>query len=83
MDVNVINITNKRNLISDLSKPKIIAQTNNYYFKLTKFKGEFIWHKHDESNETFYIIAGALDVHFRNSVKRLESGKMIINPLGA
>ena len=47
-----------------------------------KFKGEFIWHVHDDSDELFYILSGDLEVHFRSGVKKMKPGDMMVIPKG-
>ena len=48
-----ININDKLNKFSDLWSPKVIAEMNDYQFKLVKIQGEFVWHNHDDTDETF------------------------------
>ena len=53
-----INLTEKLAKFSDYFSPKIIAQMNDYFFKLVKFKSDFIWHKHATTDETFIVLDG-------------------------
>jgi mannose-6-phosphate isomerase-like protein (cupin superfamily) len=53
---------------------------NNYHFKVAKIKGEFIWHSHPETDETFIVIHGKMQIHFRESVVNLSEGEMLIVP---
>lgn len=55
---------------------------NNYQFKLAKLQGEFVWHKHDNTDETFVVLSGSLDIEFRDSKVSLESGEMFVVPKG-
>ena len=61
---------------------RIIAMMNNYEFKIVKFKGEFIWHSHPDTDETFIILDGKMLMHFRDKVVELNSGEMIVIPKG-
>ena len=53
MSNNAINLQEKFELFSDQWSPKVIAQMNDYHFKLVKFKGDFVWHQHADTDEVF------------------------------
>jgi mannose-6-phosphate isomerase-like protein (cupin superfamily) len=61
---------------------RIIAMMNNYEFKIVKFRGEFIWHSHPDTDETFIILDGRMRMHFRDTWVELNSGEMIVIPKG-
>jgi mannose-6-phosphate isomerase-like protein (cupin superfamily) len=61
-----INFADKLAKFSDRWSPKIIAQMNEYHFKLVKIRGEFIWHAHDDTDEVFIVLEGTLTIHFRD-----------------
>jgi len=61
---------------------RIIAKMNNYEFKIVKFKGEFIWHSHAHTDETFIILRGKMLMNFRDKVEELNAGEMIVIPKG-
>ena len=61
---------------------RIIAKMNDYEFKIVKFKGEFIWHSHPDTDETFIILDGKLRMHFRDNIVELGPGEMIVIPKG-
>ena len=73
-----INLLSKLKLFSEHWSPKVIAEMNDYQFKLVKLKGEFVWHKHDETDETFMVIEGNLNIEFKDKTVRLEEGEMIV-----
>ena len=77
-----INFSKKFKLFSDYWAPKIIAQLNNYHFKLVKFQGEFVWHKHEETDEAFIVLKGQMRIQFRDGEVQLNSGEMYIVPKG-
>jgi mannose-6-phosphate isomerase-like protein (cupin superfamily) len=60
----------------------IVAKMNDYEFKLVKFRGEFIWHSHPETDETFIILDGRMMLHFRDELVEVRSGEMIVIPKG-
>jgi mannose-6-phosphate isomerase-like protein (cupin superfamily) len=82
MNVNAINFKDKFSKIDQHWSPRIIAQMNNYHFKLAKIEGEFIWHSHPETDEVFIVINGDLQILFRDQVLELESGEMCVVPAG-
>jgi mannose-6-phosphate isomerase-like protein (cupin superfamily) len=56
----------------------LIAKMNDYEFKIVKFKGEFVWHRHPDTDETFIVIEGTLVMNFRDRVEKIEAGEMIV-----
>lgn len=60
----------------------LIAKMNDYDFKIVKFKGEFVWHSHPETDETFIIIDGTLVMNFRDRKVAVHAGEMIVIPKG-
>lgn len=78
----VININQKLNLFSEYWNPKVIGELNGQLVKLAKFKGEFVWHKHDNEDELFYILEGKLKIEFRDKEVSLNQGEFIIVPKG-
>ena len=77
-----ININDKLNKFSDLWSPKVIAEMNDYQFKLAKVKGEFVWHSHNETDETFIVLDGELLIEFRDKKIKLNKGELYIVPKG-
>jgi len=77
-----INFQNKLSLFSEHWSPKIIGQTNDYHLKLVKIHGEFVWHSHAETDEVFIVLAGSMEIHFREGLVALQSGEMYIVPKG-
>ena len=60
----------------------IIAKMNDYEFKIVKFKGDFVWHSHSDTDEAFIIIEGMMTMNFRDRKVEVRSGEMIIVPKG-
>jgi len=73
-----IIIKDKFNLFTEHWSPKIIAQMNNYHFKIAKIKGEFDWHQHSETDETFFVISGNMRILFRDGAVELSEGGMYV-----
>jgi mannose-6-phosphate isomerase-like protein (cupin superfamily) len=70
------------NLFSEHWSPKVIAKMNDYDFKIAKIQGEFVWHSHPETDETFIVIHGEMQIHFREGVVNIIEGEMIVVPRG-
>ena len=62
--------------------PRVIAEMNDYQLKLVKVQGEFVWHKHPETDEVFIVINGVLNIEFRDGKVTLKSGEMFVIPKG-
>ncbi len=77
-----INFAEKFEKFSDYWTPKVIAEMNDYQFKLAKVKGEFVWHSHAETDETFIVIKGQLNIALRDGEVSLSEGEMYIVPKG-
>ncbi len=80
--MNKINLEDKLSIFSEHWSPKIIAQMNDYHFKLAKVQGEFIWHNHPETDEVFLVIKGSLQILFRDGEVLLNEGEMYVVPKG-
>ena len=77
-----INLAAKLTLIHDHWMPKVIAEMNDYQFKLVKLKGDFVWHSHADTDETFIVIAGHLRIALRDGEIALGPGEMTVIPKG-
>ena len=53
-----INLAGKLSALSEYWSPRVVAEMNDYQFKVVKLKGEFVWHRHDDTDETFLVLAG-------------------------
>ena len=82
MDFQSINLQDKLTKLSEIWSPKIIAQMNNYHFKIVKVQGEFVWHDHPETDEVFIVLKGQLEIQFRNGKVFLNEGEMFVVPKG-
>tara|TARA_B100000925_G_scaffold14924_1_gene10407 strand:- start:65 stop:427 length:363 start_codon:yes stop_codon:yes gene_type:complete len=78
----VINFAEKFSRFSSLWEPKIVAEMNDYQFKLVKVKGEFIRHQHDDTDEVFIVLEGTLFIDFDHERRSLSAGEMIVVPKG-
>ncbi|MFU4000060.1 cupin domain-containing protein [Pseudomonas aeruginosa] len=77
-----INFAAKLALLDDRWQPRVIAQMNDYQFKLVKIEGDFVWHSHADTDETFIVLAGHLRIDFRDGAVHLGPGEMYVVPRG-
>ena len=77
-----INFTEKLAKFSDHWSPKVIAEMNDYQFKLVKLEGEFDWHDHSNTDEVFIVIEGSMKIEMEDKVVELNAGEMYVVPKG-
>jgi len=82
MDYRAINLADKFSSFTERWQPKVVAEMNDYQFKLSKLEGEFVWHDHKETDETFLVIEGNLRIDFRDGAVHLGPGEMFVVPRG-
>jgi mannose-6-phosphate isomerase-like protein (cupin superfamily) len=77
-----INFHQKFGLFHEQWQPKVIAEMNDYQFKIVKLQGDFVWHNHAETDETFIVIDGELRIDFRDGAVKISRGEMFVVPKG-
>jgi len=77
-----ISIGEKMKLLQDQWSPRVIAEMNEYQFKVVKLEGDFVWHDHPETDETFLVIEGELRIDFRDGSVTVGPGELYIVPKG-
>ncbi len=82
MNSEVINFMEKLSRFSEYWTPRVIAEMNDYQFKLVKLQGEFIWHDHKETDEVFIVLNGVMEISFRDRSVIVHSGEMFVVPKG-
>jgi mannose-6-phosphate isomerase-like protein (cupin superfamily) len=82
MSYQAINFARKFGLFDEHWKPKVVAEMNDYQFKIVKLKGDFVWHDHQDTDETFIVIAGDLQIDFRDGAVHVSTGEMFVVPRG-
>ena len=83
MPIDKLNFREKLDLFDEKWSPKVIAQLNDYHFKLAKIQGEFVWHSHAETDEVFIVLAGEFDLRMRSQTLTIKAGEMCVVPKGA
>src|SRR5260370_29163601 len=82
MSYKSINFGQKFELFDEQWKPKVVAEMNEYQFKVVKLKGDFVWHDHKDTDESFIVIDGDLRIDFRDGSVHVSSGEMFVVPKG-
>jgi mannose-6-phosphate isomerase-like protein (cupin superfamily) len=77
-----INFAAKLATISEQWSPRVVAELNDYQFKLVKLQGEFVWHAHADTDEAFIVLDGEMEIGFRDGTVRLAAGEMFVVPRG-
>lgn len=82
MKFDAINFKDKFSKFTEHWSPRVVAEMNDYQFKLVKVEGEFVWHDHPTTDEVFIVIEGTLNIEFRDGMVSLDSGEMFVIPKG-
>ena len=82
MNRRAINFQQKFSLFTEQWKPKVVAEMNDYQFKVVRLEGDFIWHDHKDTDETFIVLEGKLRIDFRDGAVNLSAGEMFVVPKG-
>lgn len=77
-----INLQHKLSLFSEQWTPKVIAEMNDYQFKVVRIEGDFIWHSHTDTDEAFLVIEGQLRIDLRDGAVLLGPGELYVVPKG-
>lgn len=80
--MNKVNMEEKFLLFQDYFNPRIVGDLNGQQVKLVKFKGEFVWHKHDNEDEMFYVVKGEFKMEFRDRTIEINEREFLIVPKG-
>ena len=73
-----INFDNKFTKFSEHWSPRVIAEMNDYQFKLVKIEGDFTWHDHKDTDEVFMVLSGEMEIEFRDGKVKISEGEMYV-----
>ena len=82
MNYRPINLAEKLDLVGELWQPKVVAEMNDYQFKVVKVRGDFVWHDHAETDEVFIVLEGELRIDFRDGAVKICAGELFVVPKG-
>ncbi len=77
-----VNVRDKFSLFDDHWHPRVVAELNGQYVKLAKLKGEFVWHRHADEDELFFVIKGRMTLELPDKKMELEEGELCVVPRG-
>ncbi len=77
-----INLLEKTGRIDGHWQPRVVAEMNDYQFKVVRIEGDFVWHCHAETDETFIVLDGELRIDFRDGSILLRQGELAVVPRG-
>ena len=82
MPSDVINLGEKFGKLYEYWSPRVIAEMNDYQFKVAKFQGTFVWHDHKDTDEVFLVVKGTMGIELRDGTVHLSEGEMYVVPRG-
>ena len=78
-----VDLAAKLAQLAERWSPRVVARMNDYEFKLVKLEGEFVWHAHADTDEAFLVLAGEMDIGFRDRTVTVRAGELFVVPRGA
>ena len=82
MDRTVVNFRQKFELLREHWSPRVVAEMNDYQFKIARLQGDFVWHDHQDTDETFIVLEGDLRIDFQDGAVHVRAGEMVVVPKG-
>jgi len=77
-----VNLADKLTLLDRPYSPGIIGYLNEYKLQIVKANGEFVWHKHDDTDDFFLVLSGHLTIQLRDRDVELDAGELFVVPRG-
>lgn len=77
-----INLQHKLSLLDEQWSPRVVAEMNDYQFKVVRLEGDFVWHDHSDTDEAFLVLDGELRIDFRDGSVTLGPGELYVVPRG-
>jgi mannose-6-phosphate isomerase-like protein (cupin superfamily) len=82
MDRTAVNLQEKFSRLTEYWAPRVIAEMNDYQFKVVRLQGDFVWHDHPETDETFLVMEGSLRIDFPDGAVQIGPGELFVVPKG-
>ena len=77
-----VNLKAKFEQFAEQWQPRVIAELNDYQFKIVRLQGEFVWHEHADTDEAFLVIEGEVRIEFEQGAVTLRAGELYVVPKG-
>ena len=82
MNAEAVNLAQKLSTFTEHWSPRVIAEMNDYQFKLVKLLGDFVWHDHKDTDEAFLVLSGQMEIGFRDTSVTVSAGELFVVPKG-
>lgn len=82
MSSGVVNLAEKLTTFSERWQPRTVGQFNGHDLMIVKAQGEFVWHKHEETDDFFLVLSGRLEIEMRDRAVQLGPGELFVVPRG-
>ena len=79
---NKVNLAEKLALLDKPVSPGIVGRLNDYKLAVVKAHGDFVWHRHEETDDFFLVLQGRLTIHLRDRDIELSEGELFVVPRG-
>jgi mannose-6-phosphate isomerase-like protein (cupin superfamily) len=80
--MDAINLADKLSTFSEYWQPRVVGSFNGHDLMVVKVKGEFVWHKHDDTDDLFLVLVGHITIQLRGGAVRLGPGEVFVVPKG-
>ena len=77
-----VNLREKFRLVTEYWQPRVVAELNDYHFKIARVKGEFVWHDHPDTDEAFFVLEGRLRIDLPDGAVEIGPGELYVVPRG-
>lgn len=77
-----VNLEEKFGQLPDYWQPRVVAEVNDYQFKIVRVKGEFVWHDHADTDEAFFVLEGTLRIDLPDGAVEIGPGELYVVPRG-
>src|SRR4249919_3484390 len=77
-----VDLAGKLATFSEPWQPRVVGQFNGHDLMVAKVKGEFVWHRHDDTDDFFLVLKGMLDIQLRDRTVTLGPGQIYVVPRG-
>jgi mannose-6-phosphate isomerase-like protein (cupin superfamily) len=80
--MNAIDLASKLSMFSEYWQPRVVGSFNGHDIMVVKVKGEFVWHKHEDTDDFFLVLAGHITIQLRDGAVKLGPGELFVVPKG-
>lgn len=78
----VVHLAEKLQRIDRPWTPGVVAELNGDQVKLARFEGDFVWHRHVDTDELFLVLSGSMGIEMRDRTIEMKTGDLFVVPRG-